>query len=155
MKTHYLTAEGLEKLKAELAKFEAQRPIISKQIGEARDKGDISENAEYDAAKDAQGLLEVKISKLQNIIINARVLDESQIGTEFVQILNKVKLKNLDNGSIVQYTLVSESEANFREGKLAATTPIGQALIGHKKGDQVEVKVPNGLIKFEILDITI
>ncbi|MBR2298055.1 MAG: transcription elongation factor GreA [Bacteroidales bacterium] len=152
---HYVTAEGLEKLKAELAELIAQRPIISRQIAEARDKGDLSENAEYDAAKEAQGLLELKISNLQNTIANARVIDESRINTEQIQMLNKVKLKNLVNNTIVEYTLVGESEANFREGKLAAATPIGKALIGRKKGDVVEVKVPSGVLKFEVLDISI
>ena len=145
---HYVTAEGLEKLKAELAELIAQRPIISRQIAEARDKGDLSENAEYDAAKEAQGLLELKISNLQNTIANARVIDESRINTEQIQMLNKVKLKNLVNNTIVEYTLVGESEANFREGKLAAATPIGKALIGRKKGDVVDVKVPSGVLKF-------
>jgi transcription elongation factor GreA len=152
---HYVTAEGLEKLKAELAQLVAQRPVISKQIAEARDKGDLSENAEYDAAKEAQGLLELKISKLENTIANARVIDESRINTEQIQMLNKVKLKNLVNNTIVEYTLVGESEANFREGKLAAATPIGKALIGRKKGDVVEVVVPSGILKFEVLDISI
>lgn len=152
---HYVTAEGLEKLKAELAELIAQRPIISRQIAEARDKGDLSENAEYDAAKEAQGLLELKISNLQNTIANARVIDESRINTEQIQMLNKVKLKNLVNNTIVEYTLVGESEANFREGKLAAATPIGKALIGRKKGDVVEVQVPSGVLKFEVLDISI
>jgi transcription elongation factor GreA len=152
---HYVTAEGLEKLKGELAQLIAQRPVISKQIAEARDKGDLSENAEYDAAKEAQGLLELKISKLENTIANARVIDESRINTEQIQMLNKVKLKNLLNNTIVEYTLVGESEANFREGKLAAATPIGKALIGRKKGDVVEVQVPSGVLKFEVLDISI
>lgn len=152
---HYITAEGLEKLKGELAQLIAQRPIISKQIAEARDKGDLSENAEYDAAKEAQGLLELKISKLENTIANARVIDESHINTEQIQMLNKVKLKNLTNNTTVEYTLVGESEANFREGKLAVATPIGKALIGRKKGDVVEVVVPSGVIKFEVLDISI
>lgn len=152
---HYITAEGLEKLKGELAQLIAQRPIISKQIAEARDKGDLSENAEYDAAKEAQGLLELKISKLENTIANARVIDESHINTEQIQMLNKVKLKNLTNNTVVEYTLVGESEANFREGKLAVATPIGKALIGRKKGDVVEVVVPSGVIKFEVLDISI
>ncbi len=152
---HYVTAEGLEKLKAELAQLVAQRPVISKQIAEARDKGDLSENAEYDAAKEAQGLLELKISKLENTIANARVIDESRINTEQIQMLNKVKLKNLVNNTTVEYTLVGESEANFREGKLAAATPIGKALIGRKKGDVVEVVVPSGILKFEVLDISI
>ncbi|MFA5325473.1 MAG: transcription elongation factor GreA [Bacteroidales bacterium] len=152
---HYLTQEGLDNLKADLAEMIAQRPLISKQIAEARDKGDLSENAEYDAAREAQGLLELKISKMENVIANARVIDESKINTEQIQMLNKVKLKNLTNNTIVEYVLVGESEANFREGKLAAATPIGKALIGHHKGDVVEVKVPSGMLRFEILDISI
>ncbi len=152
---HYVTAEGLEKLKAELAEAISQRPVISRQIAEARDKGDLSENAEYDAAKEAQGLLELRISKLENLVANARVIDESKLTTDVIQMLNKVKLKNLLNNTIVEYTLVGESEANFREGKLAAATPIGKALIGKKKGDIVEVKVPSGILKFEVLDISI
>ncbi len=152
---HYLTAEGLEKLKAELAEAVSQRPVISKQIAEARDKGDLSENAEYDAAKEAQGLLELRISKLENLVANARVIDESKLTTDVIQMLNKVKLKNLLNNTVVEYTLVGESEANFREGKLAAATPIGKALIGKKKGDIVEVQVPSGILKFEVLDISI
>lgn len=152
---HYLSAEGLEKLKAELAQLISQRPLISKQIAEARAQGDLSENAEYDAAKEAQGLLELKISQMQNLIANARIIDESKINTERVQMLNKVKLKNLINNSVVEYTLVGESEANFREGKLAAATPIGKALIGKRKGDIVQVVVPSGVLKFEILDISL
>ena len=152
---HYVTAEGLEKLKAELAEAISQRPIISKQIAEARDKGDLSENAEYDAAKEAQGLLELKISKLENLVANARVIDESKINTDRIQMLNKLNLKNLLNNQIVEYTLVGESEANFREGKLAAATPIGKALIGKERGDIVEVVVPSGVLKFEVLDISI
>lgn len=152
---HYITAEGLEKLKADLAQSIAERPQISKQIAEARDKGDLSENAEYDAAKEAQGLLELRISKLENLVANARVIDESKITTDRVQMLNKVKLKNLVNNTTVEYTLVGESEANFREGKLAAATPIGKALMGKVRGDIVEVKVPSGVLKFEILDISI
>jgi len=150
-----MTQEGLDNLKADLAEMIAQRPLISKQIAEARDKGDLSENAEYDAAREAQGLLELKISKMENVIANARVIDESKINTEQIQMLNKVKLKNLTNNTIVEYVLVGESEANFREGKLAAATPIGKALIGHHKGDVVEVKVPSGMLRFEILDISI
>ncbi len=153
--SHYITQEGLEKLKVELAQLISQRPIISKQIAEARDKGDLSENAEYDAAREAQGLLELKISKLENLVANAKIIDESKINTERIQILNKVKLKNLKDNSIVEYTLVGESEANFREGKLAAATPIGKALIGKKKGEIVEVVVPSGLLRFEILGISI
>ena len=154
-KIHYLTIEGLEKLKAEHSHLvSVERPAISKQIAEARDKGDLSENAEYDAAKEAQGLLELKIAKLEDMIANARIIDESKINTSYVQILNKVKLKNLNNGSVVEYTLVGETEANLMEGKLAAATPIGKALIGKVKGDVVEVKVPSGLLKFEILEIS-
>ncbi len=152
---HYVTAEGLEKLKAELEELIKQRPVISKQIAEARDKGDLSENAEYDAAKEAQGLLEMRISKQESLIANARVIDESKLSTEYVQMLNKVRLKNLLNNQEVVYTLVGESEANFREGKLAAATPIGKALMGKTKGEIVEVKVPSGMLKFEILEIFI
>lgn len=152
---HYMTQEGLDKLRDDLAKLLAERPVISKAIAEARDKGDLSENAEYDAAREAQGLLELKISKLQDVIANAKVVDESRINTEQIQMLNKVKIKNLANNATMEYTLVGESEANFKEGKLAATTPIGRALMGHRKGDIVEVQVPSGLVKFEILDISI
>ena len=150
-----MTQEGLDKLRDDLAALIAERPVISKAIAEARDKGDLSENAEYDAAREAQGLLELKINKLQDVIANAKVVDESKINTEQIQILNKVKMKNLGTGAVVEYTLVGESEANFKEGKLAATTPIGRALMGHRKGDVVEVKVPSGILKFEILDISI
>ncbi|GAB1474626.1 transcription elongation factor GreA [Bacteroidota bacterium] len=154
-KIHYLTSEGLEKLKADYHHLvTVERPAISRQIAEARDKGDLSENAEYDAAKEAQGLLELKISKLEEMIANARIIDESRINTTHVQIMNKVKLKNLNNNTIVEYTLVGETEANLREGKLAAATPIGKALIGKEKGNVVEVKVPSGVIKFEILEIS-
>ena len=154
-KIHYLTAEGLDKLKAEHQQLiSVERPSISKQIAEARDKGDLSENAEYDAAKEAQGLLELKISRLEGMIVNARIIDESRINTTHIQIMNKVKLKNLTNNTIVEYTLVGETEANLREGKLAAATPIGKALIGKKKGEFVDVNVPSGLLKFEILEIS-
>jgi transcription elongation factor GreA len=152
---NYITQEGLKKLREELAQLFAQRPVISRQIADARDKGDLSENAEYDAAKDAQGLLELKISKLESLIANAKVIDESKINTNEVQMLNKVKIKNLHTNTVAEYTLVGESEANFKEGKLAATTPIGKALIGHRKGDIVEATVPSGIIRFEILDISI
>lgn len=154
-KIHYLTSEGLEKLKAEYQQLVyVERPAISRQIAEARDKGDLSENAEYDAAKEAQGLLELKISKLEDMIANARIIDESKINTTHVQIMNKVKLKNLSNNTEVVYTLVGETEANLREGKLAAATPIGKALIGKSKGDVVEVMVPSGVVKFQILEIS-
>lgn len=154
-KIHHLTAEGLERLKAEHQQLTTiERAAISRQIAEARDKGDLSENAEYDAAKEAQGLLELKIAKLEETIANARIIDESKINTEQIQIMNRVKLKNLKNNSVVEYTLVGESEANLQEGKLAAATPIGRALIGKKKGEVVEVNVPSGLITFEILEIS-
>ena len=155
MAIHYLTQQGLDKLKKDLADGLAQRPVISAQIAEARDKGDLSENAEYEAAREAQGLLELNISKLQDQIANARVIDESMIGTDKVQMLNKVKVKNLALNKVMEFTLVGESEADFTKGKLAATTPIGKALLGHSKGEIVEAKVPSGIIKFEILDITL
>ena len=155
MALQYMTQEGLDKLKKELAEAIAQRPVISPAIAEARDKGDLSENAEYEAAREAQGLLELNIAKLQNLVANARVIDESQIGTDKVQMLNKVKVKNLNTNQVMNFTLVSENEADFMAGKLAAGTPIGQALMGHSVGEVVEAKVPAGVIKFEILDITL
>lgn len=155
MAIHYVTQQGMDKLKKDLADAIAQRPVISAQIAEARDKGDLSENAEYEAAREAQGLLELTISKLQDQLANARVIDESQIGTDKVQMLNKVRVKNLTLGKEMEFTLVGESEADFTKGKLAATTPIGKALMGHSKGEIVEAKVPSGIIKFEIVDITL
>lgn len=154
-KIHYLTAEGLEKLKQELQHLmSVERVAISRQIADARDKGDLSENAEYDAAKEAQGLLELKIAKLEESVANARIIDESRINTTHIQILNRVKLKNLNNNSVVEYTLVGEQEANLMEGKLAAATPIGKALIGKKRGEVVEVQVPSGVVKYEVLEIS-
>ena len=155
MALQYMTQEGLDKLKKELAEAIAQRPVISAAIAEARDKGDLSENAEYEAAREAQGLLELQIAKLPNLVANARVIDESQIGTDKVQMLNKVKVKNLNTNQVMTFTLVSEQEADFMAGKLAAQTPIGVALMGHSVGDVVEAKVPAGVIRFEILDITL
>ena len=152
---HYLTQKGLDDLKAELDELLAQRPVISRAIAEARDKGDLSENAEYDAAREAQGMLELKITKLQDSIANARVIDESRLNTDSVQMLTKVKIKNIKTGAVVEYQLVGESEANFKEGKLAATTPIGRALMGHKKGEIVDVHVPSGTLQFEIIDISL
>jgi len=152
----YLTQDGLNKLKKELEHLmNVERPKISKQIGEAIEKGDISENAEYDAAKDAQGMLEAKIAHLKSKVANARILDESKIDTSKVQILNKVKIKNQKNGSTMQYTLVPESEANLKEGKISVQTPIAKGLMGKKVGDVVEIKVPSGVIPFEIVDISI
>ena len=155
MEIEYLTQEGLDKLKKELADALAQRPVISAAIAEAREKGDLSENAEYDAARDAQGLLEVKIARLKNKIANVRVIDESQVDTDTVSMMNKVKVQNLANKAVMEFTIVSESEADFSKGKLAATTPIGRALIGHAKGETVEAKVPSGVMKFKILDISL
>lgn len=154
-KISYVTEEGLAKMKKELEKLvNTERPAISRQIAEARDKGDLSENAEYDAAKDAQGMLEARIHKLEETIRNSRILDESRVDTSSVQILNKVKLKNLKNNTVVEYTLVSESEANLKEGKIAINTPIGKGLVGKKKGTVAEIQVPAGTLKFEILEIS-
>ncbi|MBQ4021429.1 MAG: transcription elongation factor GreA [Bacteroidales bacterium] len=152
---HYLTQKGLDDLKAELDALLAQRPVISRAIAEARDKGDLSEYAEFDAAREAQGMLELKITKLQDSIANARVIDESRLNTDSVQMLTKVKIKNIKTGAVVEYQLVGESEANFKEGKLAVATPIGKALMGRKKGEIVDVTVPSGVLQFEILDITL
>ena len=150
-----MTQEGLDKLKKDLADALAQRPVISAQIAEAREKGDLSENAEYDAARDAQGLLEVKIAKLKNLVANAKIIDESQVGTDKVQMLNRVKVENLDAKQVMEFTIVGETEADFSAGKLAATTPIARALLGHAKGETVEAKVPSGVLKFKILDISL
>ncbi len=154
--TSYLTEKGLEKLKQELEQLETvERPAISQQIAEAREKGDLSENAEYDAAKEAQGLLEMKISKLKNVIANSRVIDESKIDISKVQILNRVKIKNLSNDFEMEYLLVSESEADLKAGKISINTPIAKALLGKKIGDKVDVQVPNGKVTFEIVNISL
>lgn len=151
-----MTESGLEKLKAELEQLRGvERPAISAQIAEARDKGDLSENAEYDAAKEAQGLLEMRIAKLEETVANARVIDESKLSTDTVQILTKVTLKNLKTKAVVTYTLVSENEANLKEGKLSIGTPIAKAVLGKKKGDTVEVSVPAGNLEFEIVEIAL
>lgn len=152
---HYMSQEGLDKIKKDLAEALAERPKISAAIGEAREKGDLSENAEYESAREAQGLLELKIAKLQKMIIGAKVLDSSQINTETVHILNTVKVENLNNKRIMTFTIVGESEADFSKGKLASTTPIAKALIGHKVGETVDAKAPSGVIKFKILEISI
>lgn len=152
----YVTAEGLQKLKNELDQLKnVERPAISKQIAEARDKGDLSENAEYAAAKEAQGMLELRIQKLEDAISNLRVIDESKIDTSKVQILSKVKIKNKASNAVMQYVVVAESEANLKEGKISVNTPIAQALLGKKVGDTVNVKVPSGALTFEILEITL
>ncbi len=151
----YMTQEGLDKLKKELAESIAQRPAIAAAIAEAREKGDLSENAEYESAREAQGLLELKIANLQAKLTAAKVIDESKVGTDKVQMLNKVKVENQGTGQIMEFTIVGETEADFSKGRLAATTPIAKALLGHGKGDIVEARVPAGVIKFKILDITI
>ena len=151
-----LTEEGLKKLKDELDRMvNIERPNISKQIAEARDKGDLSENAEYDAAKEAQGLLEMKISKLQETIRNARIIDPSQINTNAVQILNKVKLRNTKTNQEMEYTIVSESEADLKAKKISVSTPIAKGLLGKKVGDVVDIQVPSGIVSFEIINISI
>ena len=155
MAVHYMTKEGYNKLLDEVNSLEMRRPVISKQIADARDKGDLSENAEYDAAKEAQGMLEAKISQLKNLISNSRLIDESQISTESIQILNKVTIRNTKTDQIMVYTLVAESEANLKQGKIAVSTPIGKGLLGKKVGDVVDIKVPNGIMNFEIIDIAL
>lgn len=152
---HLMSQEGLDNLKKELQEAIAQRPAMSAAIAEAREKGDLSENAEYESAREAQGLLELKIAKLQNKIINAKVLDSSQLNTDKVQMLNTVKVENLNNKRIMEFTIVGESEADFSKGKLASTAPIAKALLGHGKGEIVDAHVPSGVIKFKILDITL
>lgn len=151
----YFTKEGLQTIKEQLDQLTAiERPRISQQIAEARDKGDLSENAEYDAAKEAQGLLELKISKLQDQIANAKIIDESKIDISKVSLLSKVKIKNMKANMVTTYYIVPESESNLKEGKLSATSPIAKGLLGKKKGDVVEIKVPAGNLSFEILEIS-
>lgn len=154
MAVTYMTADGYKKLVDELNELEGvQRPAISKQIAEARDKGDLSENAEYDAAKEAQGLLEMKIAQLKDTIASARLIDESKINTNEVQILTRVKIKNTKSGQMMSYVIVSESEANIKEGKLSVTTPIAKGLLGKKVGDKTTVTVPSGVMEFEVIEI--
>ena len=150
-----MTQAGYDKLKKELADALAQRPVISAAIAEAREKGDLSENAEYDAARDAQGLLEVKIARLKEKVTNARVIDESKLSTDTVQLLSKVEVENMANHMKMRFTIVGENEADFSKGLLSASTPIGKALIGHAKGEIVDAKVPNGIMSFKILDISL
>ena len=149
----YLTKEGYDKKMAELAELEAQRPAIKNALAEARDKGDLSENAEYDAAKEAQGMLEMKIAKIKELIASARIIDDSKITTDEVGLLNKVTIKNIKNGMQMTYTIVTENEANLAEKKIASSTPIAKALMGHKIGDKVKVEAPVGVLEFEILNI--
>ena len=154
-KVSYYTAEGLKKLKDELEFLKSvERPKASQAIAEARDKGDLSENAEYDAAKEAQGLLEMKISKMEDLYANARLIDESQLDTSKVLVLSNVKIKNKANGMELKYTLVAESEADLKSGKISVTSPIGKGLLGKSVGEVAEITVPNGKISFEILEIS-
>jgi transcription elongation factor GreA len=151
----YYTAEGLKKLREELNQLkDVERPRASQAIGEARDKGDLSENAEYDAAKEAQGMLEMKISKMEEILAGARVIDESQLDVSKALVLSKVRIKNLNNNMEMDYTLVAESEANLKAGKISVNSPIGKGLLGKSVGEIAEVTVPNGFLKFEILSIS-
>lgn len=156
MAINYMTEDGYKKLLEDLKYLETvKRPEISRQIAEARDKGDLSENAEYDAAKEAQGILEMKIAQMKDVVSISRILDGSKLNTDTVQILNKVKIRNLANNTVMQYTLVSESEANLKEGKIAVSTPIAKGLLGKKKGDVVEVTVPSGKMSLEIVEIAL
>ncbi|ATA90609.1 transcription elongation factor GreA [Capnocytophaga stomatis] len=151
----YYTADGLKKLREELNQLkDVERPKASQAIAEARDKGDLSENAEYDAAKEAQGLLEMKIAKLETLLANARLIDESQLDTSKVLVLSTVKIKNLSNNMQMTYTLVAESEADLKSGKISVSSPIGKGLLGKEVGEIAEIKVPNGILKMEILEIT-
>ena len=152
---NYFTGEGLKKLQDELNHLKTiERPSISRQIAEAREKGDLSENAEYDAAKDAQGLLELKISKLEELLATARLIDESKIDISKVSVLSKVKIRNTQNKAEMTYTLVTKNEADLKSGKISVTSPIGKGLLGKKKGETVEISVPSGMLKFEIIEIS-
>ena len=154
-KAIYITEEGLQKIKRDFEQMvSVDRPAITREIAEAREKGDLSENAEYDAAKEAQGLLEMRISRLENMIANARIIDESKIEIDTVQILNKVKIKNMANNKVFEYLLVSESEADLKAGKIAINTPIAKGLLGKKVGDVVTVKIPAGSVEYKIMNIS-
>ena len=154
-KVSYYTAEGLKKLREELEQLEhVERPRVTNAIAEARDKGDLSENAEYHAAKEEQSLLEFKIAQLKNVVASARVIDESQLDTSKILALSKVKIKNVANNMEFDYTLVADSESDFKSGKISVNSPIGKGLLGKGVGDIAEIKVPNGTMKFEILEIT-
>ena len=155
MSVSYYTPAGFKNLKEELEELKSvQRPRISQQIGEARDKGDLSENAEYDAAKEAQGLLELKISKLEDVMANARIVDESQFDNSKVLILSRVRLRNVSNDIEFSYTLVAEAEADLPSGKISVNSPIGKGLLGKVLGDIAEIQIPNGMMKLEILEIS-
>ena len=155
MSFSYYTKEGLKKLRTELNHLkDVERPLASKAIAEARDKGDLSENAEYDAAKEAQGLLELKISKMEETLANARLIDETQLDSSKVLVLSKVKIKNIGNNMLMEYQLVAESEANLREGKISVNSPIGKGLLGKSEGEIAEISVPSGKLKFEIISIS-
>ena len=155
MKVSYYTEEGLRNLKAELDQLrDVERPKASQAIAEARDKGDLSENAEYDAAKEAQGILELKIAKMEALLANARVIDESQLDTSKVLVLSTVKIKNKANNAMMTYTLVAESEADLKTGKISVNSPIGKGLLGKSVGEIAEIKVPNGVLQVEIVEIS-
>jgi transcription elongation factor GreA len=152
----YVTVDGLQKLKEELDQLRnVERPSISRQIADARDKGDLSENAEYAAAKEAQGMLEMKISKLEDIVARSRIIDETKIDISSVRILNRVKIRNKSSNTVTEYQIVPESEANFKQGKIAVSSPIAQGLLGKKVGDIVHIIVPSGVIPFEIVSISL
>lgn len=151
-----MTKEGYDRKMEELTRLESiERPRISRAIAEARDKGDLSENAEYDAAKEAQGMLEMKIAQLKDLVANARIIDESKLSTDDVQMLNKVRIRNLDRNTELEYTIVADSEADMKAKKIAISTPIARGLLGHKVGDIVEIQVPAGKVRFEILEISL
>lgn len=154
-KISYYTAEGLKKLREELSYLkDVERPRASQAIGEARDKGDLSENAEYDAAKEAQGMLEMKISKLEETLSNARLIDESQLDSSKILVLSKVKIRNQTNGMEMAYTLVADGEADLAAGKISVNSPIGRGLLGKSVGEVADIQVPNGILKFDILEIS-
>lgn len=154
-KISYYTEKGLKELRQKLDHLkDIERPLASKAIGEARDKGDLSENAEYDAAKEAQGMLEMEISKLEETLSNARIIDESKLDSSIILIHSTVKIKNLTNSAIMEYKLVAQSEANLSQGKISVDSPIGKGLLGKKNGDIAEIAIPNGNVKFEILEIS-
>ncbi len=156
MAISYMTKAGYDKKMEELARLEnVERPAVVQAIVEAREKGDLSENAEYDAARERQGMLEAKIAELKSLIAGARIIDESKVNTDEVQLLNKVTIKNVANNAKMTYTIVTETESNLREGKISITTPIAKGLVGHKVGDVVEIQAPAGTMKFEILEIAI